>query len=99
MPCNITLYQHSNYSGKTQNFGSTKGNLDADPVSVGRNSATSYKVNADESCLITGWTYPGLSADGRSRGRYLRGNVTSFNQNRKWNEKNWNDDLDSIAIH
>src|SRR5210317_1074891 len=98
MPCNITLYQHSEYRGKSQNFGSTKGNLDVDPKEVGRNSATSYKVNADESCLITGWTYPGLSADGRSRGRYLRGNEISFNRRRKWNDNNWNDDLDSIAI-
>jgi hypothetical protein len=99
MPCDITLYWDSNYRGRSQNFGSTKGDLNVDPVTVGRNDASSYKVNADESCLITGWTYPGLSADGRSRGRYLRGNEPNFNWRRKWNDNNWNDDLDGVAIH
>jgi hypothetical protein len=99
MPCDITLWHDKNYGGGSQNFSSTKGDLNTGLVRfVGRNDASSYKVNADESCLITGWTYPGLSADGRSRGRFLRGNEPNFNWRRKWNDNNWNDDLDGVAI-
>jgi len=96
--CDITLYHDKNYGGGSQKFTSTKGDLNTGFVTVGRNDASSYKVNADESCLITGWTHPGLSADGRSRGRYLRGNEPNFNWRRKWNDNNWNDDLDGVAI-
>ena len=98
MPCDITLYWDKNYGGRSQTFTSTKGDLNVDPVTVGRNDASSYRVNADESCLITGWTYPGLSADGRSRGRFLRGDEPNLGWRRKWNDNNWNDDLDGVSI-
>ena len=98
MPCDITLYWDKNYGGSSQKFTSTKGDLNVRPVAVGQNDASSYKVNADESCLITGWTFPGLSADGRSRGRFLRGHEPNLGWRRKWNDNNWNDDLDGVAI-
>ena len=97
MVCDITLYHDSDYRGGSQNITSTKTDLNSGSA-VPRNAASSYKVNADESCLITGWTFPDLANNGSSRGRFLRGDEPNFNWRRKWNDNNWNDDLDSISI-
>ena len=84
MVCDITLYHDSDYRGGSQNITSTKTDLNSGSA-VPRNAASSYKVNADESCLITGWTFPDLANNGSSRGRFLRGDEPNFNWRRKWN--------------
>ena len=92
MPCEVTLYEHKDYGGRSIKL--TKSTPDLDKTSFGRNGATSYKVNADEGCLITAWSYP----DYGDRGRYLRGNEPNLGHRRKWNDNNWNDDIDSVKI-
>ena len=94
MPCEVTLYEHDNYGGRSIKL--TKSTPDLDKTSFGRNRATSYKVNADEGCLITAWDHPNY--DKNHRGRYLRGNEPNLGWRRKWNDNNWNDDIDSIKI-
>jgi hypothetical protein len=94
MPCDITLYWDSDYRGRSQTFTSSKGDLNANPVTVGRGDASSYRVNADENCLITGWKGRDLSGDGR----FLRGNEPNLNWRRKWNDPNWNDAIESIGV-
>ena len=94
MPCDITLYWDKDYRGRSQNFTSSKGDLNANPVTVGRGDATSYRVNADENCLITGWKGRDLSGDGR----FLRGDEPNLDWRRKWNDNNWNDAIESIGV-
>ena len=94
MPCEVTLYEHKDYGGRSIKL--TDSTPDLDNTSFGRNRATSYKVNADEGCLITAWKAPNY--DKNHAGRYLRGNEPNLNWRRKWNDNNWNDDLDGVAI-
>ena len=95
MPCDITLYKDKNYGGNSENFGSTMYDLNnRGNIRVGRGDASSYRVNADENCLITGWRDTGL----KGQGRFLRGDESDLKWRRKWNDNNWNDAFESIAI-
>jgi hypothetical protein len=92
MPCEVTLYSDNNFGGKSLTV--TESTPDLDETSMGVGKVSSYKVNADEECLITAWK----GRDYTGEGRYLRGNETDLGQRRKWNDDNWNDNIDAIKI-
>jgi len=92
MPCEVTVWQSHNREGKARKFTSSVPNLDT--TEIKRNTITSYEVNADNGCLITAWRHPNYGYEGR----YLKGYQNSLNWRRKWNDNNWNDDIDSIKI-
>jgi len=108
MVCKITLYHDPSYRGLEQTYTSSTGNLTNNSKPFNKNYASWQKVEADESCLITAYTYPLYNSYGDvvSNQQYQRSVITREGDDNIYNQsggvgstgRNFNDDYDSILI-
>lgn len=108
MPCKITLYHDTVYSGLAQTYTSSTRNLTDNNKPFNKNYASWQKVQADESCAITAYTYPNFNYDGDtvSNQQTQRSVITREGEDNIYNQsggvgstgRNFNDDYDSIRI-
>lgn len=108
MVCKITLYHDTVYSGLAQTYTSSTRNLTDNNKPFNKNYASWQKVEADESCAITAYTYPEFNYDGDkvSNQQTQRSVITREGEDNIYNQsggvgstgRNFNDDYDSIRI-
>ena len=108
MVCKITLYHDTVYSGLAQTYTSSTRNLTDNKKPFNKNYASWQKVEADESCAITAYTYPEFNYDGGtvSNQQTQRSVITREGEDNIYNQsggvgstgRNFNDDYDSIRI-
>jgi len=95
--CTAYLYEHDNYRGKaSKGFSKTFDNVETN--GWGRNWATSYKLTGDcDSTVISMCRHDQWHSKGEQC-RYMQGKENNLNHRRKYNDNNWNDDVDSIVV-
>ena len=107
MPCKITLYHNPHSKGTSGIYTSSKNNLSA-YSGVDNNKTSWQKVEADESCIITAYTYKDYNGNGDvvSNQQTQRSVVTKQGDDDIYKQsggvgstgRNFNDDYDSIRI-
>lgn len=97
MACTAYLYQHKNYGGEASaGFSSTFN--DVEDNGFGRNRASSYKLTGDcNSTVISMCRHDQWHSLGEEC-RYMQGEESNLGHRRKYNDNNWNDDVDSIVV-
>jgi hypothetical protein len=107
MVCQITLYHDPVEKGTTHTYTSSTTSFNPSP-GVDNNKVSWQKVEADESCIITAYTYPEYNRYGDvvSNQQTQRSVITREGDDNIYNQsggvgstgRNFNDDYDSIRI-
>jgi len=97
MSCSVSIYKHKNYGGSASTVTGTWNDLNHPHKDPGRNDITSLIVHGDgcNNGVYTGCRHP-LNDQRGKQCRYFKGHEPNLNHRRKYNDNNWNDDIDSF---
>ena len=94
MSCSVDLYEHPDRGGAKMTLTATDDELNG-PVYINR--ASSYEVNGCENTVVTACRAQ-LWIDNGSDCRYLRGYESNLDYREKYNDDNWDNDIDGVRF-